>query len=99
LEVVVEVGGGEDDPASYGLHDALSLRARCVDFVVEAGRQLVPIEVKPTPRPRLRDAGPLRTFRAEYGKAARAGLLLHTGQRRFGRHGRDSGRQQTPWRA
>src|SRR5437667_9369111 len=50
-----------------------------VDFVVEAGRHLVPIEVKTTSRPRLRDAGPLRAFRAEYGKAARAGLLLHTG--------------------
>lgn len=50
-----------------------------VDFVVEAGRRLIPIEVKATPRPRLRDAAPLRAFRAEYGKAARAGLLLHTG--------------------
>jgi predicted AAA+ superfamily ATPase len=50
-----------------------------VDFVVEAGRQLIPIEVKATSRPRLRDAVPLRAFRAEYGKAARAGLLLHTG--------------------
>ena len=30
-------------------------------------------------RPRLRDAAPLRAFRDEYGKAARAGLLLHTG--------------------
>jgi predicted AAA+ superfamily ATPase len=50
-----------------------------VDFVVEAGRRLVPIEVKATPRPRLRDAAPLCAFRAEYGKAARAGLLLHTG--------------------
>lgn len=50
-----------------------------VDFVVETGRQLIPIEVKATPRPRLRDAAPLRSFRAEYGKAARAGLLLHTG--------------------
>jgi hypothetical protein len=30
-------------------------------------------------RPRLRDAAPLRAFRAEYGKAARTGLLLHTG--------------------
>jgi predicted AAA+ superfamily ATPase len=50
-----------------------------VDFVVEVGRQLIPIEVKATARPRLRDAGPLRAFRAEYGKAARAGLLLHTG--------------------
>ena len=50
-----------------------------VDFVVEAGRQLLPIEVKATSRPRLRDAAPLRAFRAEYGKAARTGLLLHTG--------------------
>lgn len=50
-----------------------------VDFVVEAGRRLLPIEVKATPRPRLRDAAPLRAFRAEYGKAARSGLLLHTG--------------------
>ena len=50
-----------------------------VDFVVEAGRQLLPIEVKATSRPRLRDAAPLRAFRAEYGKTARTGLLLHTG--------------------
>ncbi len=28
---------------------------------------------------RLRDAAPLRAFRGEYGKAARTGLLLHTG--------------------
>ena len=50
-----------------------------VDFVVEMGRQLLPIEVKATSRPHLRDAAPLRAFRQEYGKAARAGLLLHTG--------------------
>ena len=50
-----------------------------VDFVVEVGRQLIPIEVKATSRPRLRDTGPVRAFRAEYGKAARSGLLLHTG--------------------
>jgi predicted AAA+ superfamily ATPase len=50
-----------------------------VDFVVEAGRRLLPIEVKATPRPRLRDMASLRAFRAEYGKASRAGLLLHTG--------------------
>jgi predicted AAA+ superfamily ATPase len=50
-----------------------------VDFVVEIDGQLVPVEVKATPRPRLRDAAPLRAFRAEYGKMARAGLLLHTG--------------------
>ena len=51
-----------------------------VDFVVETGGRLFPIEVKATPRPRRADAIPLRTFRAEHGKKARAGLLLHTGQ-------------------
>ena len=50
-----------------------------VDFVVEAGGQLLPIEVKATTRPRLSDATHLRAFRAEYGKKARAGLLLHAG--------------------
>ncbi len=52
-----------------------------VDFVVETGGRLLPIEVKATSRPRLSDAAPLRTFRREYGKAACAGLLLHTGSR------------------
>ena len=50
-----------------------------VDFVIETGGHLLPIEVKATRRPRLGDAAHLRTFRAEYGKKARAGLLLHTG--------------------
>ncbi len=51
-----------------------------VDFVIEAGGRLLPVEVKATSRPRLGDAAHLRTFRAEYGKKARAGLLLHTGR-------------------
>lgn len=50
-----------------------------VDFVIETGGRLLPIEVKATDRPRLGDATHLRTFRAEYGAKARAGLLLHTG--------------------
>jgi predicted AAA+ superfamily ATPase len=50
-----------------------------VDFVIETGKRLLPIEVKASARPRLPDAAHLRTFRTEYGKAARAGLLLHTG--------------------
>jgi hypothetical protein len=50
-----------------------------VDFVVETGGRLLPIEVKATGRPTLRDAASLRTFRTEYGKKARAGLLLHAG--------------------
>lgn len=50
-----------------------------VDFVIEAGGKLLPIEVKATSRPRLADAKHLRTFCEEYGNLARAGLLLHTG--------------------
>jgi predicted AAA+ superfamily ATPase len=50
-----------------------------VDFVIETGGRLVPVEVKATGRPRLGDAAHLRTFRKEYGPIARAGLLLHTG--------------------
>ena len=50
-----------------------------VDFVIEAGSRLLPVEIKATGHPRLGDAARLRTFRAEYGNKARAGLLLHTG--------------------
>jgi predicted AAA+ superfamily ATPase len=51
-----------------------------VDFVVETAGKLLPIEVKATSRPRLADAVHLRTFREEYGKKSRAGLLLHAGR-------------------
>ena len=50
-----------------------------VDFVIEAGDRLLPIQVKTTSRPRVRDARHLETFRDEYGSRCRAGLLLHTG--------------------
>jgi hypothetical protein len=52
-----------------------------VDFVVEAGRSLVPIEVKATARPRVSDARHLADFRAEYRRRCRTALLLHTGDR------------------
>ena len=51
-----------------------------VDFVVEAGEMLLPIEVKATANPRLRDTVRLRAFRKEYPEQARTGLLLHTGE-------------------
>lgn len=51
-----------------------------VDFVIETGGKLLPIEVKATANPRLADCAHLRTFRQEYGRKARAGLLLHTGR-------------------
>lgn len=50
-----------------------------VDFVIESGDRLLPVEVKPTMRPRLRDTAHLRAFRTEYGARALPGLLLHGG--------------------
>ena len=50
-----------------------------VDFVIEAGSMLLPIEVRATARPRVGDAKHLRTFREEYGRRCRPGLVLHTG--------------------
>lgn len=50
-----------------------------VDFVIEVGGRLIPVEIKASARPRLADAAHLRSFRKEYGAKARAGLLLHTG--------------------
>ncbi len=51
-----------------------------VDFVIETGGTLLPVEIKATRRPSLADAARLRTFRKEYGTKARAGLLLHDGE-------------------
>jgi len=51
-----------------------------VDFVVDTGRMLLPIEVKATRRPTPADAKGLQTFRTEYGAKSRAGLLLHDGE-------------------
>lgn len=51
-----------------------------VDFVIEAGGSLLPVEVKSSNRPRLADTAHLRAFRREYGRKARRGLLLHTGE-------------------
>lgn len=50
-----------------------------VDFVIDTGAALVPIEIKATTRPRVSDARHIQSFRAEYGRRARAGLVLHAG--------------------
>lgn len=51
-----------------------------VDFVIEADRRLLPVEVKATTHPGPRDARGLHAFRDAYGESARAGLLLHGGE-------------------
>jgi predicted AAA+ superfamily ATPase len=54
-----------------------------VDFVVEDGDRLLPIEVKAAKRPRSSHAAHLRTFLAQYPDAAPGALLLHGGEEVF----------------
>jgi hypothetical protein len=50
-----------------------------VKLVVDWRRQVLPVDVRTTTRPRAHDARQLQAFRAEQGDRARAGLLLHAG--------------------
>ena len=50
-----------------------------VDFVIESKSGLVPIEVKATENPRIRDTVGIRSFINEYATDSRAGLLIHAG--------------------
>ena len=52
-----------------------------VDFVIEAGDRLLPIEVKATANPGYADTRGLRAFRDEYPEQFAGGLLLHGGNR------------------
>jgi len=52
-----------------------------VDFVIEAGNALIPVEVKSTAHPRVADARHLISFQDEYGGDSRSALLLHGGTR------------------
>ncbi|MCA9787809.1 MAG: ATP-binding protein [Candidatus Cloacimonetes bacterium] len=51
-----------------------------VDFVIESGSRLLPIEIKSGTTPRVSDTKNLQTFRKEYEGEARTGLLIHTGE-------------------
>lgn len=51
-----------------------------VDFVIESGDRLLPIEVKASSRPRSDHLRGLRTFEDEYGSAVVGGLVLHDGE-------------------
>jgi hypothetical protein len=51
-----------------------------VDFVIEHGRRLLPIEVKATQRARLADVAGLTAFLEEHPRAAPIGILLYGGK-------------------
>jgi len=63
------------------LHHWRTADGREVDLVVEVGDDLLPIEIKSTTRPRAGDTAGLRAFRTMHADRARAGLLLHAGDR------------------
>lgn len=52
-----------------------------VDFVIEVGGSVLPIEIKSGSRVRFSDTAGLRAFRSEYPDLSRAGLLLYDGQK------------------
>lgn len=54
-----------------------------VDFVIEAGNRVLPIEVKATTQPSTRDLVSIRAFMEEYGEHAPGGLLLYAGTDTF----------------
>lgn len=51
-----------------------------VDFVIESGRRLLPIEVKASQRARLADVSGLSAFLEEHPKTAPVGILLYGGK-------------------
>jgi len=54
-----------------------------VDFVIERGDDLMPIEIKASSTVSVADARHLQSFRSEYRARARAGLLLYDGAETF----------------
>ena len=54
-----------------------------VDFVIEAGGKLVPVEVKLSATPRRAMAGSIRTFRRDMKDSAMPGYLVHPGDVRL----------------
>jgi predicted AAA+ superfamily ATPase len=54
-----------------------------VDFVIQDGTTLLPIEVKTTRNPSTKDLRGMQTFFAEYGDRVRGGVVLHGGADTF----------------
>jgi predicted AAA+ superfamily ATPase len=54
-----------------------------VDFVIDDGTRLLPMELKTTAHPSTRDLASMQVFLTEYADRARAGLLLYTGDQTF----------------
>jgi hypothetical protein len=67
------------------IYDWRTTTKREVDFVVEHGRKLLPIEVKLTQRPTIHDATTLLAFMEEHPQAVR-GVVVHGGDEVYWLH-------------
>jgi predicted AAA+ superfamily ATPase len=54
-----------------------------VDFVIEHGTALLPIEVKSGTTLRSKDANPINAFLQEYPTQTSGGIILYGGERAF----------------
>lgn len=70
----------ETEPVKPALHHYRTASNQEVDFVLEHGRRLLPIEVKATRHPRVDDARGIEAFCEELGPRAPFGVLLHDGK-------------------
>lgn len=68
---------------SPGVHYWRTSKGAEVDFVIDDGERLLPIEVTTTTQPSMRDMASMRAFLDDNADRARAGLLLHTGDQTF----------------
>jgi predicted AAA+ superfamily ATPase len=81
MVVVDALAWAEGQPRRPGVHYWRTSSGREIDLVIESGRRLLPVEIKTSERARMDDARVLDSFVTEHAPLARAGLLLHAGDR------------------
>ena len=79
-EIVKSLVNRGEDPQIYFWRTSAG---REVDFLVEAAGKLVPIEVKLSATPRPEMAAGIKSFRADLGKKAAPGFVVHQGDIRL----------------
>jgi hypothetical protein len=79
-EIVKTLVHRGEDPRVYFWRTSTGVE---VDIVVDAGGKLIPIEVKLSATPRPAMAGAILKFRADLGKKAGAGYVVHPGDVRL----------------
>jgi predicted AAA+ superfamily ATPase len=76
LEIVKTFAGRGEEPLVYFWRTSTGVE---VDFVVETGGRLIPIEVKLSATPRPAMAKGIRAFQEDLGEKASSGFVVHPG--------------------